>query len=353
MTYPIKIKSTQKANTLEITWDLTNLCNFHCRYCFPHANEGNYRVTTNLDLLVNNFTHLAEQYNTKLGKDQIHLKFGGGEPTLYKDFGELILKLKEKNNLYLGVISNGSRTLRWWQEYGHLIDNANLSFHIAEGDVDHHIAVADTLAKLGKKVTVPVLMDPNRWDDCVAAVERMKSTSKEKWFIEVKTVVDVPGVTISYTDEQRQYLMKELKRMPSLFWFIKNIKLLFNGLLRRYQSIATLTDGSTLKASASGYASRGWNQFIGWNCDIGLDILYIKWTGEIKGSCGQTIYGLDTSFNILDPQFTDNFNPEFKSSICQQQYCNCLPETHTSKFSLGDGDVSRTRTVIPITYNRP
>ena len=352
MIYPTKITSTRQSNTLEVTWDLTNLCNFNCRYCFPHANEGNYRVTADLDMLVTNFTHLAEQYKTKLGKDQIHLKFGGGEPTLYKDFGELILKLKEKNNLYLGVISNGSRTLRWWQEYGHLIDNANLSFHIAEGNVDHHIAVADTLATLGKKVTVLVLMDPARWDECVAAVEHMKATSKQKWFIEVKTVVDVPGVTITYTDEQRQYLMKELKQIPSLFWFIKNIKLIFNGLLRRYQSIATLTDGSILKASASGYASRGWNQFIGWSCDIGLETLYIKWTGEIKGSCGQTIYGLDTSFNILDPKFKNNFNPEFKSSVCQQQYCNCLPETHTSKFNLGQRNIGSTRTIIPITYNR-
>lgn len=353
MTYPVKIKSTRRRDILEITWDLTNLCNFHCRYCFPGANDGDYKVTADLDLLANNFTHLSKQYKEKLKKDRIHLKFGGGEPTLWKNFGEFLIKLKEQNNnLYIGIISNGSRTLRWWKEYGHLIDNANLSFHIAEADVDHHIAVADTLAKLGKKVTVLVLMDPERWDDCVAAVERMKRTCKEKWFIEVKTIVDTPNSKIVYTDEQREYLIKEIKQMPKITWFIKNINLLFNGMVRRYQSIATLDDGSILKAGASGYVARGWDRFTGWDCDIGLETLYIKWDGSIKGSCGQIIYGLDYSYNILDTDFIKKYNPEFKSSICQQQFCNCLPETHTSKFSLGQRNVGSTRTIIPITQYR-
>lgn len=335
MTYPIKIQSTKSADAVEITWDITNSCNFHCRYCFPGANAGDFKITQNLDLLADNFHHLAEQYKTKLGKDKIYLKFGGGEPTLWKDFGDFLARLKEQNNnLYLGVISNGSRTLRWWREYGHLIDNATLSLHIAEANLDHHIAVADILMELGKKVTVLVLMDPARWDECVSAVEYMKANCKCRFFIEVKTVVDVPGIVITYTEKQREYLVKEIKQMPGVLWFAKNISLIFNGLIKKYPSRATLDNGKVLKATVAGYVSRGWNKFTGWTCDVGLDTLYIKWTGEMQGACGQCIFDLDTSFNILDTDFVAKFDPKMVSSICQINRCDCQPETHITKYKV-------------------
>lgn len=353
MTYPIRIETTKSARDLEITWDLTNYCNFSCRYCFPGASAGDFKVTQDLNLLANNFTHLATHYKTKLGRDNIYLKFGGGEPTLWADFGKLLAKLKEQNsNLYLGVISNGSRTLRWWKEYGHLIDNATLSFHISDANIDHHIAVADTLFELGKKVTVLVLMDPDRWDDCVNAVNYMKSNCKYRWFIEIKTVIPTPTVSVSYTADQQKYLVDEIKQMPNLLWFLKNSKLIYKGLIKKYSSIATLDNGKTLKATAAGYVSRGWNIFTNWSCDVGLDTLYIKWTGELQGSCGQPVFNLDSKFNILETDFINKFDPIMTSSICKVSLCACQPETHISKFSLSNGDVSGTRTIIPITDYR-
>jgi organic radical activating enzyme len=353
MTYPIRIKTTKSSRDLEIAWDLTNYCNFSCRYCFSGASDGDFKVTQDVNLLADNFTHLANQYKIKLGRDNIYLKFGGGEPTLWSDFGELLVKLKEQNsNLYLGVISNGSRTLRWWNEYGVLIDNVTLSFHIGNSNIDHHIAVADALFKLGKKVTVLVLMDPNRWDDCITAVEYMKANCKHRWFIEIKTVIPTPTVSILYTTEQQEYLVNEIKQMPTLLWFLKNIKLIFKGLIKRYSSIATLDNGKTLKATAAGYTSRGWNVFTGWSCDIGLDTLYIKWTGELQGACGQPLFNLDTKFNILENNFVNKFNPVMTSLICKVSLCECQPETHVSKFNLSNRDIGSTRTIIPITDYR-
>jgi len=353
MTYPVKIQTTKSARELEIAWDLTNYCNFSCRYCFPEANAGDFKVTTDLNLLVKNFQHLANHYKSNFGRDQIYLKFGGGEPTLWADFGNLLVKLKEhQTNLYIGVVSNGSRTLRWWKEYGHLIDNATLSFHIGDSNIDHHIAVADALFSLGKKVTVLVLMDPDRWDECVNAVEYMKSNSVHRWFIEAKTIIPTPNSAIVYSEEQQLYLVNELKRMPSVLWFLKNIKLIYKGLIKKYASIATLDNGKTLKATAAGYVSRGWNVFTGWSCDVGLDTLYIKWTGELQGACGQPLFNLNTKFNILENDFTNKFDPEITSSICKVNLCSCPPETHISKFSLSKGNISSTRTIIPITDDR-
>lgn len=347
MTHPIKIESILPSDLLEVQWDLTNYCNFNCHYCFPGSSAGDYKVTADLDLLVDNFTHFVNEYKQKLGITQVHLKFGGGEPTLWKNFGEFIQKLKDKNkNLYIGVVTNGSRTLRWWEQYGHLIDNATLSFHYEQADLNHHIAVADILSKLGKKTTVLVLMDPAQWDDIVKSIDYMKSNHKGNWFIEAKTIVDTANVKITYTAEQQKFLLKEIKQLPSFFWFLKNYKLVFNGLIKRYRSIATFDNGQRLKAKSGTYLAKEWNKFKGWSCDIGKDHIYIKWSGEVQGACGQTPFQRSTRFNILDEDFKSTFNLDFKPSICSQSLCNCQPETHISKIKLSDNKLSMIPVVI-------
>ena len=342
---PIKIVSTQKPNILAIRWNPNNVCNYKCEYCWPDNNSGDYLSPKDLGLIVKNFNHFIEQYKTKLGKTKIHLSLAGGEPTLWKDLAQFIEAIKKENDIYFSLISNGSRTLRWWREYGHLIDNAHLSYHISQADPDHMIAVADTLFEYNKKVTVKVLMDRKHWQEGLDVIVYMKKNSKHKWFIitceviepEVAKIGNIKVVNaddIQITPEQKRFLKNPLKRIPNPLWFWKNRKLIFEGQIRLYESIATLDNGKTVRAKSNTYINNNWTNFEGWSCDIGLDNVYISWTGEIQGSCQQTIYGLDYSFNILDEDFVEKFNPEFKSSICSIKNCLCSCETQQSKVKL-------------------
>jgi MoaA/NifB/PqqE/SkfB family radical SAM enzyme len=342
---PIKIISTQKPNILAIRWNPNNVCNYKCEYCWPDSNAGNYPSPKNLDLIIKNFNHFIEMYKQKLGKTKIHLSLAGGEPTLWRDLALFIEAIKKENDIYLSLISNGSRTLRWWKEYGHLIDNAHLSYHISQADPDHMIAVADTLFEYKKKVTVKVLMDRKHWQEGLDVIDYMKKNSKHNWFIitceviepEVSKIGNIKVVNaddIQITSEQKRFLKNPLKRIPNLLWIWKNRKLIFEGQMRLYESVATLDDGKTVRAKSNTYINNNWTNFEGWSCDIGLDNVYISWTGEIQGSCQQTIYGLDYSFNILDEDFVEKFDPEFKSSICSIKNCLCSCETHQSKFKL-------------------
>jgi organic radical activating enzyme len=331
MTKIYKIVSNKPDNVLEIAWDPSNLCNFKCQYCFYGSNFGTHKNPNNLNLIISNFRHLMDQYSKKLSKTKFHFVVAGGEPTLWKDLGSFIREIKKEHNIYFSLISNGSRTLRWWEEYSHLIDNAHLTHHVAQGDVDHIIKVADILYQSGAKTTVKVLMDPLKWDRSIFDIEYMKSSSKHPWFISAaKIIEDTNTISINYTDDQLLYIKKELKRIPSLFWFWKNRSLIKED-MRLWDSTAYLKNGKTKNARPGMYINDSLNSFKGWSCSIGLERIYVSWAGDISGSCRVKLYGLDYYSNILETEFRDKFSLIPNNTICPFNSCNCMPETHISK----------------------
>jgi len=86
---------------MSINLDLTTACNFACPHCVDSkiTNTGEY-----LDI---------EDVKQSLDTLKSHgllsvILLGGGEPTLYKDFGEIVRYIKSKG-LQLGIVTNGSK----------------------------------------------------------------------------------------------------------------------------------------------------------------------------------------------------------------------------------------------------
>lgn len=314
-----KIVSTQNKDLLDIRWDPNNVCNFKCRYCFPGSNTGEFQSPVDLDLVLNNFSHLIDQ----VGRKKIKLTIGGGEPTLWKNLGIFVKRIKEKHNIYVSLITNGSRSIRWWEEYGHYIDDVHISFHLQDANIDHTIEVADIMYSKGKKTTVKVLLDPLRWDDAVKSVDIMKNKSKFPWFITVAKLVG----NYTYTEEQAKYFSNDIKRMPNLVWFLKNIKLIYNGLIRKYESVAEFQNGKLKKSRTYEYINSNQINFKGWKCNIGVESVYISPSGYIGGACGQRLSG-----NILNASFKNEL--KLGPVICEQAQCPCVPETHISKITF-------------------
>ena len=113
----IKIDSNVSKDRLRIELFLSNVCNYKCWYCFPGSNTGTH-PWPDLDLIKENLSHVIEYYKTNLNKKQIYLHIIGGEPTLWKNFGEFVKFFKETHNCLISISTNGSRTLRWWNKYG-------------------------------------------------------------------------------------------------------------------------------------------------------------------------------------------------------------------------------------------
>jgi len=328
----IKIINTQEQNVLDIRFWPTDICNYDCSYCFPNSKDGIYRFPKNIDTVIRNFKILFDFYRDKFNKNEFRLNLvGGGEPTMWPHFSTFCEEIKKDHNVRLQLTTNGSRTMRWWEENYHFLDKVVLSTHNEFCDVNHLIEVADFLHTKELTVNALVLMDANNWDKCVSIVDSMLN-SKEQWIIEVKTVVDSPGHDInSYSDEQLKYVQSGLKRIPDSAWLIKRLHI-----LSPFKSIAMFDDGSVKAYKPDEYISNKQNGFYGWSCDVAKENLVISYDGSVAGSCQEQIFK-EANLNMFSESFPEDFNNasiELNSLICPKILCGCTPDTHISKHKL-------------------
>lgn len=330
MIQPIKIINLQPKEVLDVRFWPTDICNFNCSYCFPGSKDGVYRYPKNVNTVIKNFSLLFDLYRDKYGKKKIDLNLvGGGEPTLWPHFTEFCAGIKERHNVELTVTTNGSRTLRWWQDNSQYIDKVTLSVHHEFVDVDHTIEVLDYLYGEGITCTALVLMDAQEFDKCKGIIEKLK-TSKHPWFIEAKPVVDFPGKdNLSYTEEQKQFMKQDLKRLPDPSFLMKNLHL-----FRIHDSIALYDDDTAETKRTSDYINEGTNYYNNWNCNVALENLVITFDGTVKGSCNAELFK-DYNINLFDENFEEEFNKasfNLATIKCPFASCACQPDTHISKW---------------------
>ena len=86
---------------ISINLDLTSACNFSCPHCVDSKiiNTGEYLTIEDVKLSLDTLK--------SRGLLSVIL-LGGGEPTLHKDFGEIVKYIK-RIGLQLGIVTNGSR----------------------------------------------------------------------------------------------------------------------------------------------------------------------------------------------------------------------------------------------------
>ena len=324
----IKIFSTQESNVLHIRFFPTDICNFNCSYCFPGSHPEKYRYPKNVNNVIKNFRGIFDFYSKKYNKTKFHLYIaGGGEPTIWPSVEQFCKEIKEQHDVYISIVTNGSRTLRWWEDNGDYIDDVVLSCHNEFVDIEHYVNVADLMFSKGKKVTALMLMDANHWDKCVSYIDRMQQ-STHPWFIEAKAVVEAPGHGMDvYTQEQLDYLNPTMKRLPDSTWLISHL-----DEMRLYESVLMFDDNTIKLSKSQEIIVNGWNNFKGWNCNVSLESLVITADGTISGSCQAVLLG-NNAFNVFSETFLDTFTAdlELKPITCPLATCACVPETNITK----------------------
>jgi len=310
MKFPIKIVSPKK---LKVLWQITTACTYTCSYCPKELHTGRSH-DINLDEV--------DVFLDKLAGKEFTVNFTGGEPTIHPQFLD-ILKILKRRNIKTISDTNLSRTVRFYEEAGPLVDNWCVSIHPSmfewnEGKIH-------TLAKNSYTV-VYLMMDPRHWDLAMEYWERLKKIPRIK-IIVVKCLSNWSGSDWvgKYTKEQQEFF----NTAPSIYTFtneeIESLKENY-AWLQDQASNVTWNNGTTDMLEPDQLMREGLHSFKGWSCEVGEEVVVVTPECDINlGTCGTRHMG---SWN--------NFTTEMLSNtiICPREYCHCGVDIKASKHKI-------------------
>jgi len=158
---PIKFYGKGASNPEEfiISWNLGNTCNWSCSYCPSYLHDGTVDWAN-----IERIKPILLQIKNKLPNKKIRVEFVGGEVTLKSDFIDLMKFCREQgfNNC---IVTNASRTVRYWEELAPYIDVAVLSFHPEFASREHYENIIRTCVDNNINVNCQIaMMKDSFWD---------------------------------------------------------------------------------------------------------------------------------------------------------------------------------------------
>jgi organic radical activating enzyme len=303
----IKIEQTTPAFFL--TWVINNICTNQCSYCPTNLHAG-----TNHNYDWSETKRLAE-YLIKT-HPRMSLAISGGEPTLSPWLKDLVKMFSDAGHP-VGMTTNGARTVRYFEDIAQYMSYIVMSYHPSFEDLKL-IEKAEACAR-HTHTTVSIMMDSRYFDKSLAMYERIKknhpSLSVEPIRVHDWGVGSTDGR--DYTPEQEQILNRLTRINATQVVHPKNPGV--SGATAYYDN------GIQEKLHAQKLINDRQTNFQGWECDIGLNSLYIRYDGVIRlGNCiGSAIIGKLQDF--------DNIEWPTKTFTCPQTFCNCTTDVYISK----------------------
>ena len=293
-------------NYQSINWALINTCNYTCKYCHSDLNSGSIKAPP-YEVAVNFIKLLLERSNISMLTP--YFEFGGGEVTLLRYFPDIIKLIHDRQGL-VNIVSNGSKSLQWWNKNAHFLHGVSLSFHINDiKSESHFIEVSKVLeASQNTRFHVNIMMVPERFDDCLAFANRLKQ--EVRCSIALQPLFEGfghGGITkkYPYTSEQEQ-IMKDFRGRPEL----KTLPPSMAELEVHY------LDGTTQNLSTFDLIANDQTNFVGWDCYAGIDSLVVTFSGDIYRSwCMQD--------GPIGSIYDENIELPTHPTKCRTKICQC------------------------------
>ena len=310
-------KIETRNNILVVDWILSNVCNFKCTYCTPDSNGGDlyWPDIEQCETIVRRITEQSTH-------DHRIYTILGGEPTVWKNFTRLSKIIKEVDpNSMVNILTNGSRTLKWWNRTKPYLDKVSISYHHQEANVDHTIEVVNEI-QTDCQTNIQMLMDINDWDKCVSIFEKLRNNTVVPIQIKKLQVEFGQRGWMAYSDKQQQWMVEAHKTTANRPSTKRNKTSL--GINCYY------SDGSVTQETNHNLIQAGKNKFEGWKCNIGRDLVVIKANGDVvpANACNQKIIMGNIKKNPED------FNLLTNPIICEYKECTCGSDIEINKEEI-------------------
>ena len=295
------------ASVVLVDWMVGNSCNYACSYCPSGLHDGSFGWQK-LDDILSMFELLRDHYVEGLGR-QVWLQFTGGEPTMHP--GALsFLQCASDYGFSTSLISNGSRTIRFWTKIRPWLRSVILTYHSEFAEHEHFTEVC-TLLSEAMPVQVNVTVPPDRFD---AVVERATDLATRC----PKITVVLKPLRENFGGRLYPYTQEQIERLQAPAWVGDS-----DGVTPRGVMSVRYDDGTTERRRANVFILQGTNRWRGYRCEAGLESLRIKADGTVLravcgsgGSLGRI--GEDLSFPL-------------SSITCDRDSCSCVSDILITK----------------------
>ncbi len=321
-------RDLDKTYDLHVMWSVHNKCNYSCSYCPDELHNGSMGWLK-LDEIKLFVEHLLSHYKHKLNFKNFLFSFTGGEPTLWKDFKPFVQFLMNKG-IRVGLTTNGSVAPHFWDNIVECFDYICLSFHPESASKEKFLKVYKRLHDDPHSVTpsIRVMMpsEDESWDKSVSLIEDIKKFDNYSYeCIHILKNYGKGSEKIEYeSKEKREFLEKN-----AFVAHFTNNEILPVPLLGFDHYKVEYKNGKIEQLHENKLINNNQVNFKDWKCYIGVEQLFVHFTGVVKTSgcaMGEELGNLRWPNLITYPS---------EPVICKLKGCYCPTDVRISKSIQG------------------
>jgi MoaA/NifB/PqqE/SkfB family radical SAM enzyme len=243
----------------------------------------------------------------------VFLEILGGEPTLWPKLPQFIDAVLH-DDLVIELNTNGSRTLRFWEDFpagNHII---NFSWHSKEVDTEHLVKVVEIM-KSKAYVFVTFLLTSENFEQTKEAIAAFQNLGVELELRPARLTITQPEL-YPFTTEQLEYIKaytQDWSKINTPAWKKKKCpsELIVDGTPVNWHKVTMDKE----------------NVYTGWKCTAGMNRFTITPAGDIN-KCFHNVGG--TIGNV----FTGYTLPTMPVTCTYQKACHCKLDAIVDKWRL-------------------
>ena len=327
--------TTDPDRPVNIQWSMGNTCNYECTYCPPILHNGS-KPWLSTQLYIDTIHKICKYYKEQ--NRQLHFELIGGEVTTIPGFEEILRTIADYNASII-VYTNGSRTIRWWEEAREYLEGVVITYHPLTMDEEHLFEVVKTLKG-------HCTIDLNIAGIGGQVVELGKVADRLRELFKDNAQQSIYDVNITVKTMYKKFLGNNHEQQDPFYEYTQDeIKILQRpGVIPRppepqaeedttpqeqeherfWATEFLYEDGSVKYVQSHQIINEGLNSFKGMKCELGYDGINIDMNGEIISSwCGAKNFGNITQIESWDLPKTE--------TVCPHEFCNNLNDISITK----------------------
>ena len=316
------ISPNLKEDTINIEWRFSVKCNYDCSYCMPLLHNNNTHVTTFEEMKIG----IRNIKKTNPGK-KITIALAGGEPFIHPRILDILKMLKKEGVVKIHISTNLSLPADTYIKSFEWLDALTTSFHFENTDTQifktKFLKISKSISS-DKNIKFLLLLCPGKLSETEEIIKWLNENNIRYSVRKIKPLYRLDNNKINQsifnggvvgskaypkytglgwdTDHNNYYNTKELELLDTFKNSYTNL-------------LGYDTDGNEYKLDWNYLPMQNKNNFMGWECFIGVHSFLIHENGDIyRENCG--VGGLIGNIFISAPKID-------QPVICPHKWCNC------------------------------